>query len=141
MCSCMINNVRFIGFKYIIDLSGITHRTNQYHQIQIQVFGAEFLLNVVCIVLIYIEDHQPLRCMGCDLAAELASDRSASTGHQDSFSADITENLIHIYLDRVSSKEILHCHILHLAERYFSCDKLIDTWQDFHLAFGLFADV
>ena len=141
MCSCMINNVRFIGFKYIIDFSGITDRTDQYHQIQVRVFGAEFLLNVVCIVLIYIEDHQPLRCMGCDLAAELASDRSASTSHQDSFSADITENLIHIYLNRISSQEILHCHILHLAERYFSCDKLIDTWQYLHLTFGLFADV
>ena len=137
----MINNVRFIGFKYIIDLSGITDRTDQYHQIQLGMFGPKLLLNVVCIVLIHIKDHQSLRCMLGDLAAELTSDRSASTGHQDSFSADITENLIHIYLDRISSQEILHSHILHFAEGYFSCDKLIDTRQDLHLAFGFFADI
>ena len=135
------DNVGPVAVKDLHDTLPVAHGADEHDEVQLRVRALQLHLDVVCIVLIYIEDHQPLRCMGCDLAAELASDRSASTGHQDGFSADITENLIHVYLDRVSSQKILHCHILHLAERYFSCDKLIDTWQYLHLAFGLFADV
>ena len=141
MGSCMVNNVWFVCFKYVVDLSGIAHGTDQYHQIQMWIFGAKLLFNVVCIVLIDIEDYQAFRSVGCDLTTKLTSDGTAATSYQNGFSTDVAENLIHIYFDRLSSKKVFHCHVFHFAEGHFSGDELIYAWKDFHFTFGFFADV
>ena len=141
MCSCMINNVWLVCFKYIINLSGIAHGTDQYHQIQMWIFGTKLLFNVVGIVLIDIEDHQSFRRVGCDLTAKLTSDGTAATSYQNGFSTDVTENLIHIYFDRFSSKKVFHCHVFHFAEGHFSGDELIHTWKNLHFTFAFLADV
>ena len=141
MGSCMVNNVWLVCFKYIINLSGITHGTDQYYQIQMGIFGTKLLFNVVGIILIYIEDHQSLRRMGCNLTAKLTTDRTAATSYQNGFSTDVAKNLIHIYFDRFSSKKVFHCHIFHFAERHLSGDELIHTWKNLHFTFGFFTDV
>ena len=141
MGSCMVNNVWLVCFKYIINLSGITHRTDQYYQIQMGIFGTKFLFNVVGIVLIDIKDHQSFRSVGCNLTAKLTTDRTATTSYQNGFSTDVAENLIHIYLNRISSEKVFHCHVFHFAEGHFSGDELVHTWKNLHFTFGFLADV
>ena len=69
--------------------------------------------------------------MSCDLAAELASDGAAATSYQNGFSTDVTEYLVHVYLDGISSKKVFYGYIFHFAKRNFSSDELIDTWRIF----------
>ena len=141
MGSCMVNNIWLVCFKYIINLSGIAHGTDQYHQIQMGIFGAKLLFNVVGIVLIDIEDHQSFRSVGCNLTAKLTPDGTAATSYQNGFSTAVAENFIHIYFDRISSKKVFHCHVFHFAEGHLSGDELIHTWKNLHFTFGFFTDV
>jgi len=53
--SRMINNLRFIFFKDLVQSSAVTYRTDQSNQIQFRMLSFQFLLNCICIILINIK--------------------------------------------------------------------------------------
>ena len=71
--------------------------------------------------------------MTCYLSAKLASDRATATCYQYGLTLKVLEYLVHIYSDRLSSKQILDCNRLHLAEKHFTICYLINARKLFHL--------
>ena len=92
MCGCMIYDLRLVGFKYPVDPFAVADGADQYLQVQVRITGLQFLLNVICVIFINIEDHQKLRLMTCDLTAELASDGTAAACYQDPFALQILKD-------------------------------------------------
>ena len=77
-CS-MVNDIRTICFKHLLNPACIAHGTDQSVQIQsIAVFTFELLLNRIGVILIDIKDDKHLRLMCCDLTAKFAADRAAT---------------------------------------------------------------
>ena len=54
---------------------------------------------------------------------------------------DVAENLIHIYFDRFTSKEVFYRYRFHLTERYITIYQLISTGKTSQLTLRLFADI
>ena len=69
MCSCMIHDIRSICLENAVNTLFVTHRCDQYHQIQLRILADQLLLDVISIIFIDIQDDQLLRMMGCQLSA------------------------------------------------------------------------
>ena len=69
MCCRMIDDLRTVLFEDTVDTVLITYRTDQHHQVKLRLFPLQFLLDIICIVLIDVEDDQLLRTVLCDLSA------------------------------------------------------------------------
>ena len=110
MCCRMKYNIWAIIFHYTFNSACISNGPNQYFQFQIWIFSYQFLLNIICIILIDIKYDQKFRIMGCNLTAKLTTYRSATTGDQYSFIAYILSDTFHINIDGISSKQILNRH-------------------------------
>ena len=76
-----------------------------------------------------------------NLTAELASDGAASSRDQHLFTLHVGEDGIKVYLNGVSSEEILHLHIAELADTDFPVYQLIHAGQGTELTVGLFTDI
>lgn len=81
VCSSVINDIRSILSKNRIYSLFITNRSNQHSQFQIWIFHFQFLLNVICIVFIYIKYDQTLWFMRSNLSTKFAANRAAATSH------------------------------------------------------------
>ena len=79
--------------------------------------------------------------MGCNLPAQLTSDRAAATGNKNRFALQVLKDFIHIYFDRFTSKKVFYRYRFHLAERYITIYQLISTGKTSQLALCLFADI
>ena len=111
----VVDDVRAVLVKDRVDPPAVPHGSDEHLQVQVRVAPPQLLLNLIGVVLINIKDDQPARLMGRDLAAELASDGSASAGHQDGFPLDVLEDLIQVDFDGLPAQQVLHGHRLHLA--------------------------
>ena len=111
----MIYDFRLVFLEHHIDSSAVSDRSDQHNEVEVFVLTSQFLFDIVCIILIDIKNDQLFRFMTCDLSAKLTSDRTAASGNKDCFSFNILEDLIHIYFDRISSKQIFDCYCFHLA--------------------------
>ena len=111
----MIYDFRLVFLEHHIDSSAVSDRSDQNNEVEVFVLTSQFLFDIVCIILIDIKNDQLFRFMTCDLSAKLTSDRTAASCNKDCFSFNILEDLIHIYFDRISSKQILDCNGFHLA--------------------------
>ena len=69
VCCSMIYDIRPEFLEYRIDPVRITHRSNQYLQIQCRMLAQQFLLDIISIVLIYIYNDQAFGMVGSDLSA------------------------------------------------------------------------
>ena len=121
MCCCVINHIRTVGFEHLIDSSAVPDRTDQHFQIQLGVFIPQFQANGMGIIFINIENDQLLGIVLGDLSAKLAADRSAAARYQNDLALNEAVNLIHIYLDRLTTQQVLNGHIL----QGFGCDILV----------------
>lgn len=106
--------------------SSISYRCYQHNLIEFRILPQQFLLNLVNTILIDIQDNQLLRMMCCNLSAQLASDRSSSTGDQNHLVVYRIQYLLGIDLNRISSQKILDFYFFQLRYRYISVDQLVN---------------
>ena len=83
MGSRMVYNIRAVRLKHRLNPVGIPDRTDENCQVQIRERPLQLLLQIIGIILINVEDNQLPGLVTCNLAAQLASDGSASSGYKD----------------------------------------------------------
>ena len=141
VCSCMKNNCRFIICKYGIYPMRVSHRSNEYDQIQLWKVLFQFLLKIIGSILINIENDKLRRMMRRDLPAKLATYRTSTTGNQHDFSCNISHHFIQIRLYRFPSEEIFNLYLTEIRYGYFLIDNLCHTRQNLNLTSGVLAEL
>ena len=142
MCCCVEHNIRSVFLHDPADAVRISHGADQHFQIKaFPIFSQEFLLDLVSIVLIHIEDDQLFRMCCRYLPAQFASDRSSAAGYQQCLPAYGSKYLIHIYFYLGTSEQVCNLDIAKSADIYFSVYKLIDSRNGLKAASGVFADI
>ena len=101
--SRMVFDVRAVRLKLRLNPVGIPDRTDENRQIQLRKRPLQLLLQIIGIILINVEDNQLPGLVACNLAAQLASDGSTSSGYKDDLVLYISHNLIQIYPDRITA--------------------------------------
>ena len=110
-------------------------------QRQLRVLPAQLHLDVVGVVLVDVEDHQPPGLVPGDLAAQLAADGPAAAGDQHRFVVDIAADLPQVHPDGVPAQQVLQLHPAELADGDLAVDQLIDARHHLDLAPGFAAYV
>ena len=93
------------------------------------------------IVLINIKHYQLLWIVLCNLSAKFTTDGTASTRDHNDLISDELINLIHVYLDRITTKQIFHCNILQGFCGNFICYKLEHAGQILQFTRGFLANI
>ena len=137
----MIDDIRVIGGKHLLQFSFIPHGSDQRHQIQLGIVHAQLLLDLIGVILVNIKYNQLLWIVPGHLAAQLRPDGAAAAGNQHHLILNIVQNLVGVDLNGLPPQQILHRHVLQIADRDFTGHQLIDSGQNFQLAAGLFADI
>ena len=79
MCCRMIDNLRMICLKYIVQPVGIAHRANQRLHPYIRILTLQLLLYIVCIILVNIKNDKKLRVLSGYLTAKLTTYGATAT--------------------------------------------------------------
>ena len=74
VCCRMIDDLRMVLLENTVDTILITYRADLYYQVKLWMLSYQFLLNIICIILINVEDDQLLWSVFCNLSAQLTSD-------------------------------------------------------------------
>lgn len=120
---------------------GIAHGPDQYRQIQPRIIPFQFLLDLVGIVLIDIQDDQTLWIVPGHLPAQFTADGAAAAGDQHGFVLHIADDLIHIDLYGIPAQQILNLYLPQIGHVHISLDDLIHARQDLDPAAGLLTDL
>ena len=123
----VINDIRLVIRENPVHPVGIPHGCDEHHKVQIRMFHFQFLLYIINVIFINIENNKLFRLMLRNLSAELASDGAAAARYKHLFALHITENRIHIDADRFSPQQILYLHVAQFADADFSVHELIHT--------------
>ena len=76
-------NIRPVGAEYTVQPLSVAHRANDNSQIQlVAVLAQKLLLDIVCIILINIQNNELFGLAFGNLPAQLAANRAAPAGHQ-----------------------------------------------------------
>ncbi len=108
----MVDNVRLIHGKNIVNTLRVTHRRNQYLQGEVWIVMNQFLLDTVCIVLININNNQLLRPVRCNLTAQLASDGAAAARDKNHLPRYIVHDGAEIYAYRLPPQQVVDIDLL-----------------------------
>ncbi len=130
----MIDNVRLIMAENPIHPVCIPDGCDENDEIQLRMGDFQLLLDVVCIVLIDVNDDELLRMMACNLTAELASDGAAAPGYEDDLVLHIPDDGVDINLHRFTPEKVIHLDVAQLADRDLTIHELIHAGQRADLA-------
>ena len=137
----MIDDVRLVLFKHLINATAVTDRTDQHNQIDLGMFSPQFLFNFIGIVFIDIKNNQFLRMMQCNLPAEFRTNASAPAGHQNRLSVDEPINLCQITADGIPAQQLLNGYILHCRDGDVPVHQLEHARKVFQFTFGFLTDL
>ena len=141
VCCSVENQFRTILFKDGIDPFSISHRPDQNLQVHIRIFCKEFVLYIVGIVFIDIQDNQKSRIVQCHLSADFTSDGSSASCDQHGLALDIIHDFIHLKIDRLSSKQVLNLNLAEHGYTDFIVDQLIDSRENQDFTGCFLADI
>ena len=79
--------------------------------------------------------------MKCHLTADLASNGSSASGHENNFAGNIAPDRLHMQIYRLSTQKIFNTHIAKHGDVHFLIDHLIDTRKHLDLARRLLTDL
>ena len=93
------------------------------------VFGKKFLLDVICVVFIYVEDNKMLRIVCCNLSAELRTNGTATACDENDFTGELVEDFVHVDFDGGASEQVFDFDLLNGANRHFTTGELQKAWN------------
>lgn len=134
VCRRIEHDLRPVLCKDVLHFAAVTNAADEDKQIEARYIAQQFLLNIVCVVLVDIEDDELFGFMGRDLTAELAPDGAASARHQHHTPLNGLQDLPQIDFHLLAAEKIGDLHGAHLFDHRLARDKLIDTGQDLDLA-------
>ena len=139
--SCVIDDIGMIGAEHLVHLSGISHRSDQHHQVQTGILLSELQLYLVSGVLIHIEYYELFGSVGGHLPAELRTYASASAGDQDHLVSDAVEDLAHVHPYGIATQKVFDIYVLKIVYCDFIVYELIHSGNVLQFAVRLLADV
>ena len=86
-----------------------------------------------------IEEDELLRTERSELAAELRAYRAGCAGHHHGLAAEVSDDLVHRYLDLVTAKEVFDLHLTDRRLHDLAVDDLVDGRCHEYLDFGVLA--
>ena len=134
MRRCMEHKIRTIFLKNRINPFMVPYRTNQHQKIQIRMSAQQFILYLIRIILIDIQNNQLSGRMQCQLPANLTSNGPPSTCYKNDLSADIIHNLLCLQIDRFPAKQVFDLNFPQHGYADFFIHKLIKSRQSQNLA-------
>lgn len=138
----MEDDRRLVLLHHGFETHDIPDRTDQDLEVETWAILAEqFLLQLVGIVLIDVEDDQAARFERQDLAAELRTDRAAAAGDHDHLVFQVTGNVHGIKDDFFAPEQILDLDFLDIGDAHFAVNDLRQHGQHAQGAAGFGADV
>lgn len=76
-------NIRMIPFKNLINSSFVSNCSNLHVHIYLKpIISSQFLLYIIYVIFINVQNNQQVRITGCYLAAQLTSNRSTAAGNE-----------------------------------------------------------
>lgn len=130
------DQVRPVRIQQVIHPLLVPHGPDAHLQRQLRVLPAQLHLNVVGVVFVNVEDHQPPGPVPGDLTAQLAADAAAASGDQNRLVVDIAADLLQVHLDGVPAQQVLQLHPAELADGDLTVDQLIHARHHLDLAAG-----
>ena len=115
MCRRMVDYLRPVLREHALYPSAVPYGADEHLEVELWVVLSKLLLDIVCVVLIYIEDNELLRMMLGHLSAQLASYGAAAACYEDDLALYEGVYLTHIHPYLVTSEKICHFNFLHLA--------------------------
>ena len=137
----VVDDVRPIGPKEPVHPVCVPHRPDQGHEVELRVVVAELLLDVICIILINIENNELSGACRRNLPAKLGADGAAAPGHKNRFPVDGFENLFIIYMDLAPAQEVGDVDVAELGHVDLTGGQLGQARDDLQLAARAFRDV
>ena len=133
------NDVRAVSVRDAVDLRLVPHGGDLHAEVQRRPVDAQkLLLDVVGVVLVDIQDDQPLRRVCGDLPAEFAADGAAAAGYQYGPSPDKGVDGRGVKPHRLTAQQVFDAHgfqVLHARVRH--AESLADGGHGEHLPSGL----
>ena len=145
MCSRMENNIRLICFKDLIHTEIITYRCNKSNEIKlIAIFHFQLLLDLISIVLIYINDYNSLRRIFCYLTNKLRTYTSASACYHADLSTNEVSDICIVEFYRITTEKIFNSDVSYLINDSLVLiikNKISDKWNYLYRNFCIGTDV
>ena len=90
------HKLRPVGVHDVENALAVTHGADEHNEVERRITALQLLLDVVGVVLVYIEDDKPADAVLCDLAAQLTADAAAASGDKHGFALYVVGNAAHI---------------------------------------------
>ena len=107
--------------------------------IDVRIFIAQFLMDLVDAVFTFSEEEELLRMHFGDLAAEFRADGAAGTGDEDDFAPDVACDAGKIELDGIAAEKVFQFNFAKLLDGDLAVDEFVDTGKDLDVTTGMFA--
>ena len=137
---CVVDDVRLIFRHHLPDASAVSDGADQGFQVKLGEVPPEFLLDVIDVVFVYIEDYEFSRSVRCHLSHQLAADGATAACDEDGFVRQVSADFLHIDADGFSTQEVFDGYVLKLVQGSFAVDYPGYSREDLELAAGFFAD-
>ncbi len=114
--SRVVNDLRPVFLEYLAHAQRIAHGSDQHDQIEVWMLDLEFLLDVVGIVLVDIDNDQLPYAVVRQLPAKLASDRTAAARDKHNLARDIAHDRVKVDLYGLAPEQILNIYVTQARE-------------------------
>ena len=128
------DDLRPVLCKDVLYLAAVAHAADEHQQVEPRHIVQKFLLDVVGVVLVDVEDDELFGSMGRDLTAELAADGAAPARYKHHALLDDLQNFAQVDFHLLAAEKVGDLHGAHLLHHCLARDELIDTGQNFDLA-------
>lgn len=137
----VIDDVRPVLAHHMVDAGCVAHGTDQRHEVELGVIMLQLLLDIICVIFIYVKYNQFTRMRLGDLAAELAADRSAAPCDEDGLARDSLKDLVVVDLDLGAAQQVDDLHLAELADADLAVHELVNPRYGLELAARILADI
>lgn len=123
------HEIRPVAVKDLHDALAVAHGADEHDQIQLRMRAPQLHLDVVGIILVDIENDEPLRPLCRRLTAELAADAAAAARDEHGLAGDVGRDLIEVDLHRLAAEQVLDVHLADLLDAHLAVGELADAGQ------------
>ena len=115
VCGCMEYDFWMVSFENLVHTEIVSDTCDEGHKVQrTSIFHDQFLLDIVGVVFVDIDNDNLFRIVLCYLSNKFTSDATATTGHHANFLFDICTNVLVVELDGVTTKQVFNFNVANL---------------------------
>ena len=124
------DDIRPIVVEQLINSARIADGANENGKVQaFMVFGKQFLLNVIGVVFIDVENNEMLGVMGRNLPAEFCTDGATAACDKNDLAGELVEDFVHVDFDGLAAEQVFDFDLLKSADGHFAAGELDEAWN------------